>query len=274
MSDKSLKAKKDVKLSIRVPREIVDFLLRKEGEFKNRSDFVNQALVYFVHHLEVLQSFEGRVQRKRPSSMTETRLHQKLKHLGWSLLFGEGCTSIEYEKPIILEGQRMIVDVYGIGRNKEEIAVECWVSHKNDETKFKLIQKRFSRLIVLTPDDLIEHYEDLLEQYRSTLNNFSSRFKLPIIREKKMPETTVQFINGNQLVGGELLPFDAIKKELLRGNMALIKGLEAKTVWKLRGKLRDALANEVKGKFKIFEKYVVTSKGEAGHILELRRYSK
>lgn len=275
MSDK---IERNIKLSVRVPKRNIDFL-EKNGSFKSRSDFVNEAIDYFICHLETLKCFEG-VQSRRfsTSAAGESALHSKLKHLGIAILLGRGCAKVDEEKPFLIDGRRVEVDVYGIDRNGKEIAIECWVSSKTGEEKLRLLKKKFNEIIILTPNDLLEYFEDLLRSYQETVDTLSAKFtqfKMPIpeaIRMKTTSETKVDVVKENTRVGKQLLPIKAIKEELLKGNLAMVKGsLKGCTLEMVHAKLRLALKEDIKGKFKIFSKYIIDGKDE-GVLLELRHY--
>lgn len=270
MSDK---IKGSVKVSVRIPKNINKFIERTldNSQFSSRSDFINNAIDYFSNHLKTLKSFELNLDRKPFSSMNESKIHLKLKNLAWSILYQMKCKSIEYEKAFIIERKRIILDVYGIGKNGERIAVECWVTCKGSEKKFKLIQKHFDHFIVLTPNDLIDFYEDLLNWHQHTLNNVSAKFKVPLVQTQRTEETTVEFIDANDRVGKELLPLKAIEKELLDGNMAIIKGVKMRTIEVLHKKLRQDLKNQIKEEFRIYSKTAVNNKGETVWLVELRK---
>jgi len=262
-----------MKVSVRVPKNTIKSIDQMLGndQFRSRSDFINCSLDYFINHLETLKLFELNLARKPLSSMSESKVHSKLKTLAWTILCQMGCKSVEYEKAFMLEGKRVILDVYGIGKSDERIAVECWVSCKNSEEKFKLIQKHFDHFIVLTPNDLIEFYEDMLAWHQHTLNNLSTRFKVPLIQTKPTAEATVEFIDTNERVGKELLPLKAIGKELLKGHIAVIKDVRVQTIEALHRKLRNNLKNKVEGKFKIYSKAAINNKGETVWLVELRK---
>lgn len=259
-----------MKLSVRVPREMLRFVKNNDSPFRTKSDFVNKAIDYYTQHLNTLRTFEGRLHTKSAMAFSESRLHWKLKVLGWSLLVELGCRTLDYELPLILEGKQVRPDVYGETPKGERIAVECFVS-SIDAEKLRLLRKHLEKVIVLTPNDLIEHYEDTIHWYQETLKNISKQFRIPIIRTKPTAQTSVEFIETDEHVGNEILPFDAIKQELLKGNLAMIKDIKAETLSALHGKLREALKHEIKGKFKIYDK-MVYDKGEAARILELKRY--
>lgn len=231
--------KKIRKLSVRVPKAMIDFMDSNKAQFKNRSQFTNQACDFFVEHLETLKSFQGRLGRRHGSSWNESRLHEKLKHLGWSLLEGMGCNSINYEFPILLEGKRVRLDVYGVLKTGEKIAVECWVSNKSKENKFRLIEKHFKQVITLTLEDLIEYYEDLIYWYETTLNNLSSQLNIPITRRR--PEKSANFVlettqghrlyrvNDQQFIPRYThIPYDEMIPILKRGENTFIEDLAGK----------------------------------------------
>lgn len=248
MSDKG---KVEEKLSIRFEKEVVNQIdnLVKKGYFRSRSHFLRRAVNYFSHYLHLTGITRGKsylIFGEKISEASESRLHNTLKDFGSALLENMGCNKIDVERTFLIEGKRFKVDVSGLIGDKK-IAVECWVSSKGDEERLDKLATYFDDLIILTPEDVIEWYEQMIINYKEAFEKVSSAFGKPLLiyDTSRLPKIE-PLKEKTTSIAGEQIPYDSIMKEFQKKKEVVIEDISEYVATKLENKLKKELSCEIR----------------------------
>jgi len=256
-----------VKISIRISKPLLDSIdnLIREGSFEHRTEFFNRAIDYFGSYLETLRSLEHRIGKVDNFDVSESKVHRRLKDLAFAILSSMGCVKLDHEVRILIYGKPFIIDALGVTQDGKKIAVECWVSRSDKREKLKNLQSYFDEVIILTPLDLVQWYEEAIISYQQTLENMSRRFNVPRVNIS-YNKPSVDILENEELVGREILPYREIKEELMKGNDVLLKDMKSETIQALHAKLRNDF--KAPQKKRMFTSQLLIESGQAVWLLK------
>jgi len=233
----------ECKVSLRINKEdltLMDQLIKK-NYFKNRSYFIRKAIQYFKHYLYIMGLSKG--ERKwiwsNKNKSTEGLLHTKLKDFSFNILDAIGCKQIDFEESFLIEGKRYEVDVSGVTKEGKKTAVECEVTRPIDKTKLDDLIKYFDEVLIITPIDLIEYYEDTLISQKEAIELLTSikKTNIPLVSYSGKPPKINQIDEDGELIGRQKLPYKTIKDGLTRKTTIVIEGISMNTAESLRKRL-------------------------------------